>query len=171
MGNNLYPDIERLADEIAEAGHKAVMLCGICGSGKTTLAEALARRGFATLSIDRLIYDEYGAEFQQLPSECQRQITCDTEQRLAEQMAALTAEGKAVVADGCFCKRVKRDSLRRYMLEHGIPVHTVYLQAPLEETWRRICDRAGSGWNDIKITRRQLEGFFNGFERPDADEL
>ncbi len=37
-----------------------VLLCGISGSGKTTLARQLAERGFVHLSLDGIMWDEFG---------------------------------------------------------------------------------------------------------------
>lgn len=166
----LYPDVERLADQIASSGNKAVMLCGISGCGKTTLADALARRGYKSLSTDRLIYDKYGSDFQKFPVQNQREITASAEKALADEMARLGADGQPVVADGCFCKRSKRDALRRRMAESGIKPLTVYLHLSLEETWERINNREGCSWRDIRITREMLENFFRGFEPPSEEE-
>lgn len=149
---------------------QAVMLCGISGSGKTHFALSLEKAGFTRLSLDRLIGETYGKEFQSLSGEEQWRLTAEAERRIAEKGCEASRKGEKVVIDGCLCKRAKRDSMREALRLAGVEPRLVYLKADFGTSLRRLEAREGKGYDDIRITGAMLQRFFRGFQPPDDDE-
>ncbi|EIV96619.1 AAA family ATPase [Frankia sp. QA3] len=61
-----------LLPDLTERG-LVVMMCGLSGSGKSTYARALERRGYTRLSIDELVWEWIGHDAADLdPARCRR---------------------------------------------------------------------------------------------------
>jgi predicted kinase len=73
-----------------------------------------------------------------------------------------------VVVEWGSWSRTERDELRIAARAVGAAVHLVFLDAPVDELWRRISER---GREDPPITREDLEAWSQVIERPAADEL
>lgn len=149
---------------------QAVMLCGISGSGKTHLANILEQKGWFRISIDHLTRQMYGKAFDDLPTETQKTITEDAEKEIAQRMTTQIAAGHRVVADGCLCKRSKRDFIRDILLKHGIHPTLVYLKASFEDSLIRINKRNGLSPDEIIVSEDMLKHFFANFQAPDPTE-
>lgn len=68
--------------------------------------------------------------------------------------------------------RTERDDLREAARGLGVGVELHYLEAPVEELWRRIEARnSGPPWDGHPIRRADLDGWVDLFEPPDAAEL
>ena len=48
---------------------KVIMMCGICGSGKTTYAKQKEKEGYVRLSIDEEMWKTYGRKGIDYPNE------------------------------------------------------------------------------------------------------
>jgi predicted kinase len=144
---------------------RLILICGLPGSGKTTLAKRLA----ADVPAVRLCPDEWkhalGIDYY---DEAMRR-------RLEEQLWRLTRTllglGQSVILENGFWAREERDELRSQGRALGVAVELHYLQAPVDELWRRLEVRnelAEPG--TVPIARDDLERWATQFEAPDQAE-
>jgi predicted kinase len=136
------------------------------GSGKTTLAKQLAQRARAV----RISPDEWkhalGIDYY---DEQARVRLEDQLWRLAQELLAL---GQSVVMEHGFWAREERDELRLNGHRLGATVELHYLEAQVEDLWRRLEVRNKEGApGAVPITRDDLYRWAAQFEPPDADEL
>ncbi len=147
-----------------------VILCGISGSGKTSLAKLLESYGWVNISLDKLIWDRYGSAFHLLPFEEQKILTLNSEDQLNSRILTELKKGNRVVVDSCLCKRLKRDQIRDMIQAQGYIPTLVYLKVSKEVCQNRLMRRRGLGYDDIVIPLDRLDLFFENFEIPEIDE-
>lgn len=145
---------------------KLMLICGLPGAGKTTLAHKLAQETSALLlSQDQwkaaLGIDYYADE----PGE--RLIN-----RLKELAWELLEHGQDVIMEFGFWPRVERDELRNRARENNIAVELYFLDVPVEELQRRLTIRnVEGGFGIVPIGHSKLDEYVQVFEPPDSAEL
>ncbi len=143
---------------------RLILLCGLPGSGKTTLARKLAE----DLPAVRLCPDEWmadlGVDLFDVP------FRARMEAALRRHAHALLARGLTVVLENGFWSRAEREELLREGRALGARVELRFLDVPLDELVRRLEARAEEPGTAL-ITRSLLEDCAPLFEAPDAAEL
>ena len=94
------------------------------------------------------------------------------EQRLWQLGQELLGLGQSVILENGFWAREERDELRLAARELGVAVELHYLEAPVDELWRRLevrNERAEPGV--VPIQREDLERWARQLEAPDDAEL
>jgi predicted kinase len=153
-----------MPDEV-EVG-RLVVITGLPGSGKTTLATRLAE----TMPAVRLCPDDWmmasGIDLWDRESR-------DRIERFQLILALdLLRAGEHVVIEWGVWTRGERDALRDAARAIGASVELRHLSAPVDELWQRIEDRDREGrWGARSIERDELEEWAATYEAPNAEEL
>lgn len=141
-------------------------MCGLPGSGKTTLAKRLA----PDVPAIRLCPDEW------MVSLAVDLYDDDFRDRLENTFWAhaqdLLRGGQSVILEYGFWTRADRDQKRLGARALGAAVELHYLDVPADELWRRVDARnASAGWTAAPITRELMRSWLPFFDAPGADEL
>ncbi|PWI12642.1 ATP-binding protein [Streptomyces sp. Act143] len=151
-----------------DASHhpRLILLCGLPGSGKTTLAGRLA----AEIPAVRLCPDEWLAD---LGIDLFDEPTRDRlERRFWQHAQDLLRLGQTVILEFGFWGRSERDEKRVAARALGVPVELHYLAVPMEELHRRLEVRARKGeFGTVPVGHELLEGYAKVFQAPDTDEV
>ena len=144
---------------------RLILICGLPGSGKTTLAKQLAPKVPAV----RLSPDEWKHDLGIDYYDDQRRVRLENRLwRLGQELLTL---GQSVILENGFWTREERDELRLRARRLGVAVELHYLDAPVEELWRRLKlrnDEARPG--AVPIQREDLQKWALQFEAPYAAE-
>lgn len=144
-----------------------VLLCGISGSGKTTVAKVLEKQGFVHLSLDGIMWDEFG-DFS--PNEFMAYSSKAHEILMGRLLEVLGTGGKATV-DATLCKRAVRDEYRALLDAAGAKYRLVYCHADPDTLRERLHRRnANPGREAAMVTDEMLNRFITGFQAPMPDE-
>lgn len=143
-----------------------LLICGLPGAGKTTLARALAdERGAVRLCPDEWLSDLELSLYDE-------PVRARLEGRLIGLAEELLRLGQSVILEFGFWSRSERDALRELARDLQARVELRVLELPLDELWVRIERRNNSPqWRAAPITREQLELWSTWFERPTRSEL
>jgi predicted kinase len=147
-------------------GSRLVLVCGLPGSGKTTLAEKVAGEiGAARLSPDDWMR-ELGIDLFDQPARGRVEAL---QWELAQELLTL---GTNVVIEWGFWTRAERDALREGARRLDAAVELHHLDEPVDVLWERVCARGREeAWGSRAITREELEEWAAAFEAPDGAEL
>lgn len=144
------------------SGGCLVIVCGLPGSGKTTIAtEIAARRSGVRLSPD----DWLTSLDLSLWDGPMRERVESLQWSLAQELLQV---GATVIVEWGTWARAERDALRLRARELGAEVELWFLDVTPDELWRRIRAR---GLEDPPVQHSDLADWSRVFEPPDAAEL
>lgn len=150
---------------LAETAPRLIAIGGLSGSGKTTVAEALAPRigappGARIVESDRIRKAMHGVAAEtKLPDKAYRPGVSERVYRqIAWRSELILAEGGSVVADAVFDKPEDRNRIERAAAETNTTFAGFWLTADPSVLWRRVSERKG-GPSDatVDILSRQLQ--------------
>ena len=78
---------------------KVIMMCGVCGSGKTTYSKQKEKEGYIRLSIDEEMWKIYGKKGIDYPDSQYEELSEKVELTLRERLLKLIKEGQNIVID------------------------------------------------------------------------
>jgi predicted kinase len=147
-----------------------ILICGLPGSGKTTLAQQLEESRLAL----RLCPDEWISALLKDPADTTER------DRLRSPVEAIQWDlakralllGLDVILEFGFWSHEERAFFRAEAETLGIEVELRYLDVGLEELWARLSERnANLPPGTFAVTRDELELWWSWFERPAAEEF
>ena len=155
-----------------DIGHMATLhlICGLPGSGKTTLAKQLEKSESAV----RFCPDEWIADLLLNPNDRKemdrlRDIVESIQWSFAKRLLAL---GVDVILENGFWSREERSRFRAEAEAVGAKVKLHLLDAELNELWRRLSKRNAKLPSGTFLVRREdLESWAKSFEPPTEDEF
>lgn len=143
-------------------GARLIIVCGLPGSGKTTLARALEEK----LGAIRFCPDEWmQALALDIYDEDRRAKIEELQWKLAQR---LLARGLTAIIEWGTWGRSERDALRLGARQLGAAVELHYLQVPEDELFRRIQSR---GMEAPPISKEDLFRWTKIFQPPTPEEM
>ena len=147
---------------MAASRGRLIIVCGLPGAGKTTVATALAQRHHGVRYSPDDWMDALGIN---LWDEAKR---AGIEQLQWQQARSLLALGGTAIIEWGTWARSERDALRDGARALGAAVELVHMDAPIDVLLDRVTRR---GRESPPIDRAMLEDASRAFERPSAEEL
>ena len=141
---------------------RLIIVCGLPGAGKTTVATALAEQHDGVRYSPDDWMDAIGIN---LWDEAKR---AGIEQLQWQQAQSLLALGGTAIIEWGTWARAERDTLREGARALGAAVEFVHMDAPIDVLLDRVTRR---GRESPPIDRAMLEDASRAFERPTAEEL
>ena len=137
-----------------------VMLCGLTGSGKSTLGRELSERtGMAVINSDVIRKAIAGNSSRQFAAYGEgiysATMTEKTYRKMARAAEKLIAQGKGVILDASFLRRAQREKLVRLAEKHKIPLLVMHCSASDRTTQERLAHRQAQG-RDVSDGRWEI---------------
>jgi hypothetical protein len=143
-----------------QAGPFIVMLCGLTGTGKSTLARELARRtGLSVINSD-VVRKRLAGKTGRFPVPMNQGIyspamTERTYASMAREAERRTVAGQGVILDATYIQRAHREKIARLAERHRVPLAVIHCSAPDSTTQERLGRRTSEG-RDISDGRWEI---------------
>ena len=147
---------------------KVIMMCGVCGSGKTTYAKKKEQEGYIRLSIDEEMWKLYGRKGIDYPEEQYEKLSEQVEAALQKKLLSLIQQGKDVVIDFSFWSKENRNVYKELIQKAGAETELVYMKASKELLQKRLYKRNQvlNANSPFVITDEILEHHYYAFQEP-----
>ena len=138
-----------------------ILLCGIPGSGKTTIAKKIMQKNDLYISRDEIRYsmisneDEYFAKEKEVFKEYIRQID-----------EALTKNYHWVFADATHLNKASRNKVINRLQNKPDKINVIYMTTSLKEALRRNSKRTGRAL----VPENVIKEMYNSLEKPTKEE-
>ncbi len=167
-----------LADRYGQSRPRFLAItCGVSGSGKSTVALALAGeleaiRIRADVERKRLFGLQADADTRApgMPDIYTGEAGARTFARLEELAGAVLDAGHPVILDATFIRRGLRERFRALAERHGVPFRVIRCEATVGELRRRVEARLAAGTDASEADVAVMESQVAAFERPGASE-
>ncbi|MCH2067490.1 MAG: ATP-binding protein [Shimia sp.] len=145
------------------------LVCGYAASGKSTLAQQLARdHGAIVLSEDQWLSALFEEELHSLADYVR--CTARLRRALGPHVMALLQAKQAVVMDFAANTVEARAWLVGLAQEASVTPTLHFLDVPQEVCWRRAQARNQAGSHEFQLSKDQFDKLASHFERPDEVE-
>lgn len=144
-----------------------ILICGLPGAGKTTLAKKLTvERNAIRLCPDDWII----AILKDLNDIAERDRLRDPmEQLLWQKAQQLLQLGLTVILENGFWSKTEREGYLATGKSLGASVELYFVDAPFAELWERV-EKRNTDPNEFLLTKKELEDARKAFQPPTQDE-
>ena len=145
------------------------LMCGLPGSGKTTLAKELESAGKGVLlNGDSWVSKLYPHDAETAARDERRSLVEEVQWELAER---LLSNGVSVILDWGVWARAERDHYRQRAWDLGAEVQTIFLDVPIETLKERVAKRNEQLPSAaFRISAEELDEWATIFEPPTSEE-
>jgi tRNA uridine 5-carbamoylmethylation protein Kti12 len=148
-----------------------ILMCGIAGSGKTTLSKKIEEEGFVRLSIDEELWSTKGRYGIDYSVEKYREYLDEAHIRLKNKLIEFIQEKRNIVVDSSCWRRSDRNEYKMLVENAGGKWKLFYLKVHPDELRKRLTIRnerfdANAAF---PITEEILNSFIRGFEEPKGE--
>lgn len=159
-------------ERLSPAPGLVVLMCGLAGSGKTTVSKALEAKGFLRLSFDEMLWETSGRYGIDYPPEDYAEKQTITRSTLMDRLLGALQDRAPTVVDSAFWNREARDGYRSLVADFGCTCRVLYLKAEPALLRARLALRAArfDANAAFPVTEDILDRFLGSFEPPDGED-
>jgi predicted kinase len=161
-------NVQTFLDTVDTNEPHVYLMCGIAGSGKTTLAKQLVDIGFKRLSIDEYIWKEFGRYGIDYSPEQYPGLQKKAEHQLEQQLITCLKQKQSLVIDYSFWSRANRQKYKALIEGFGIKCTIVFLKVNYKTLKIRLKKRSSKVDANaaFTVTDEILDRYYAGFEEP-----
>lgn len=143
------------------------LLCGLGGSGKSTYAQKLEKKGLKKFSLDEYVFSIYGRAIASLPEQVYLQHYRTAKIKLDNELVSVIKNKQSVVLDYGFWRRESRDYYKQLVEKHDGEWKLIYLKASPDVLMKRLKQRnKRTDANAFPVTEQKLREYIERFEEP-----
>lgn len=144
-----------------------ILICGLPGAGKTTLAKKLE----TARKANRLCPDDWILTILKDQNDIleRNRLRDPMEQLLWKEAQVLLKLGVNVILENGFWVREERNKYRDTGKNIGAKVELHFVDAPFEILWKRV-EKRNSNLNEFRVTKKEMEDGYKIFQPPTDEE-